>query len=75
MSSMSRPAVEITLHFKETAECAAEWAEYHHDTYGFELVSAEGMSCVVVPDGETSMDELTGMLSEDFVHHTVMEAP
>jgi hypothetical protein len=70
MDSMSQ-AVEITLHFKQTAKSAEEWAEYHHDTYGFELVSHEEMTCVVVP-AKTSLKALVAMLKEDSVHHQLV---
>lgn len=64
-----RHPVTITLHHAATADSAAEWCEYHHDTYGFVMVEAEGMTCMVVPDLLTTTEELCAMLKLDGVHH------
>jgi hypothetical protein len=56
---------DITLTHPETAKDAAEWAEYHHDTYGFEVVRASGMTVTVRPLGDEG--EFVAMLREDGV--------
>ena len=73
MVSMRHP-VTITLHFRETAKSAEEWCEFHHDTYGFVMVSCEGMTCTVVPDLLTTTEELCRMFTEDHVHHALLVA-
>jgi hypothetical protein len=56
---------EITLTHPETAKDAAEWARYHHDTYGFEVVSAKGMTVTVRALGDET--KFAAMLRKDRV--------